>query len=85
MTQTLMTNEPMIRLAIFLSVLIAMMAWELAAPRRRQHIPRVLRWSNNLALVVVDTLILRLTFPVLAVGLPRDKQAENPASIRMRT
>lgn len=69
MIQTLMANEPMMRLAIFLAVLIAMMAWELAAPRRRQHIPRVLRWSNNLALLVLDTLILRLTFPVLAVGV----------------
>jgi sterol desaturase/sphingolipid hydroxylase (fatty acid hydroxylase superfamily) len=29
----------------------------------------VIRWSNNLALVVIDTIVLRLTFPILAVGL----------------
>ena len=29
----------------------------------------MIRWTNNLALVVVDTVILRLTFPILAVGL----------------
>tara|TARA_R110002094_G_C4854077_1_gene207168 strand:- start:78 stop:851 length:774 start_codon:yes stop_codon:yes gene_type:complete len=46
-----------------------MALWEIAAPRRRREIPRVIRWTNNLALVVVDTAILRLTFPILAVGL----------------
>lgn len=69
MTETLLANEPMLRLSVFLGVLVAMAVWELAAPRRRQDIPRVLRWTNNLALVVVDTVILRLTFPILAVGL----------------
>lgn len=69
MTETLLANEPMLRLAVFLGVLVVMAGWELAAPRRRQEIPRVLRWTNNLALVVVDTIILRLTFPILAVGL----------------
>ena len=69
MTETLLANEPILRLAVFLGVLLVMAGWELAAPRRRQEIPRVLRWTNNLALVVVDTIILRLTFPILAVGL----------------
>jgi hypothetical protein len=69
MTETILASEPLLRLAMFLSVLAAMAGWELAAPRRRQDIPRVLRWTNNLALVVVDTIILRLTFPLLAVGL----------------
>lgn len=69
MTETILANEPMLRLAVFLGVLVVMAGWELAAPRRRQEIPRVLRWTNNLALVVVDTIILRLTFPILAVGL----------------
>jgi len=69
MTETILANEPILRLAVFLGVLVAMAGWELAAPRRRQDIPRVIRWTNNLALVVVDTVILRLTFPILAVGL----------------
>lgn len=29
----------------------------------------MIRWSNNLAFVVIDTVILRLSLPVLAVGL----------------
>src|SRR6056297_1886120 len=69
MSDTLLNAEAAIRLTVFLGILVAMMLWELAAPRRRQEVPRVLRWSNNLGLVVLDTLILRLTFPILAVGL----------------
>ncbi len=69
MTETILAIEPNIRLAVFLGVLAAMALWEIAAPRRRREIPRVIRWTNNMALVVVDTAILRLTFPILAVGL----------------
>ena len=65
----LLNHEPTIRLITFLTVLIGMMVWEVATPRRRQEIPKVLRWTNNLSLVVIDTAILRLAFPVLAVGL----------------
>ena len=69
MAETLMQNEPLIRIAIFVGVLLAMALWELAAPRRRQEVPRLLRWTNNLGVVVVDTVLLRLAFPILAVGL----------------
>lgn len=69
MSETILAAEPTIRLAAFLGVLVAMALWEVAAPRRRREIPRVIRWTNNLALVVLDTAILRLTFPIIAVGL----------------
>ena len=65
----LLNHEPTIRLITFLTMLIGMMVWEVATPRHRQEIPKVLRWTNNLSLVVIDTAILRLAFPVLAVGL----------------
>ena len=69
MTETILGSEPAIRLTAFLGVLAAMALWEIASPRRRRDMRRVIRWSNNLALVVLDTAILRLTFPILAVGL----------------
>ena len=69
MSETVLAQEPWIRGLVFLSVLVAMAIWELAAPRRRHEIPRLLRWSNNIALVVIDTVLVRLMFPVLAVGL----------------
>jgi len=69
MSETILAAEPTIRLAAFLGILAVMALWEVAAPRRRREIPRVVRWTNNLALVVLDTAILRLTFPIVAVGL----------------
>lgn len=69
MTDLLLTNEAAIRLAIFLSILIVMAIWEVAAPRRRIEIPRVIRWTNNLGVVVIDTILVRLTYPIVAVGL----------------
>jgi len=67
--ETILVAEPEVRLTAFLGVLATMALWEIAAPRRRRDVPRVIRWTNNLALVIVDTVILRLTFPILAVGL----------------
>lgn len=69
MTDTLFDAEPTIRLMVFIGVLLMLAVFEVAAPRRRQEIPRLLRWSNNLGIVVIDTILVRLAFPVVAVGL----------------
>ena len=68
MSTNILTHEPMIRLLAFLGVFLIMAVWEAASPRRRRHVPRLLRWSNNLALVALDTALLRIAFPILAVG-----------------
>ncbi len=68
MADSVLAHEPIVRGATFLAVLLGMAVWELSAPRRRREIPRLLRWSNNIALVVIDIILLRVTFPVLAVG-----------------
>lgn len=75
MDALLLSHEPVVRAAAFFVILLAMAAAEIASPRRRREIPRVLRWTNNLALVALDTAILRLLFPVLAVGLAGIAQA----------
>lgn len=69
MLEVIQNNEAVIRGGFFLGILTLMAVWEFAAPRRRREIPRVLRWSNNLAVVALDTVLVRLSFPVLAVGL----------------
>lgn len=68
MTESLLASEPQLLLVVFLGVLVAMALWELVAPRRRREIPWVIRWTNNLGFVVIDTIVLRLSFPILAVG-----------------
>ena len=69
MQNALMQHEPALRLTVFFSLLVIFAIWEVAAPRRRIEIPRLIRWSNNFALVVIDTALVRLAFPVLAVWL----------------
>jgi sterol desaturase/sphingolipid hydroxylase (fatty acid hydroxylase superfamily) len=46
-----------------------MALWELIGPRRIQTIGRGWRWPNNLGVVVVDTLLVRILFPTTAVGV----------------
>jgi sterol desaturase/sphingolipid hydroxylase (fatty acid hydroxylase superfamily) len=65
----ILAHEPMIRLSVFACVLLAMAGWEFVAPRRAQAIGRILRWPNNLAIVALDTLLVRIVFPTAAVGL----------------
>jgi sterol desaturase/sphingolipid hydroxylase (fatty acid hydroxylase superfamily) len=69
MSALLMANEAAIRLTFFLAILAVMAGWEVAAPRRSLQIPRRLRWPNNLGVVVINTILVRLAFPILAVGL----------------
>jgi len=69
MTETLLANEPVIRIAFFLGVLAVMAIWEAASPRRRREIPRLIRWTNNIGVVLIDSFLVRLTFPIVAVGL----------------
>jgi sterol desaturase/sphingolipid hydroxylase (fatty acid hydroxylase superfamily) len=63
-----MQNEGPIRLTIFLSVLVIMALWEWLAPRRDLRHGKLRRWGGNLAIVALNTLVVRLLFPILAVG-----------------
>ena len=76
MSDDLQAVEPLIRLGIFFGVLVVMAALEHLAPRRRQEVPRLVRWPNNLGIVVVDTLLVRLIFPTAAVGLALVAEAQ---------
>ncbi len=61
--------EISIRLAAFAGVLVLMAAWELLAPRRHQAAERPLRWSSNLGIVVLDTVLVRILVPATGVGI----------------
>ena len=62
-------NELVIRLGFFFGVLTIMAIWELFAPRRKLSTSKTGRWTNNLSLVIVNSILLRLIFPVTAVGV----------------
>lgn len=69
LARILIGHEPLIRFGCFVVIFAGVAVWEWRAPRRALRLSRWLRWSNNLALVGLNTLILRLLFPAAAVGL----------------
>lgn len=71
-----MPAEAVIRLGAFLGVFAAMAIWEVLAPRRAQRIGRRDRWPGNLGIVVLDTVAVRIAFPMAAVGMALLAEAE---------
>lgn len=71
-----MPYEPQIRLAFFIGVLVAMALWEAVAPRRVLTSSKPVRWLSNLALVVLNSLLVRLVFVLGAVGIALEAQAQ---------
>jgi len=63
-----LAHEPTVRLSAFFGMFALMALWETAAPRRARLLPRRVRWLHNIALVVLNSLILRLLFPLAGVG-----------------
>lgn len=70
-----MTQEPLIRLAFFAGLLAIFILWEILKPRRPRHWPRLRRWLVNFGLLFADILLLRLVFPLAAVGVALYAQA----------
>ena len=69
MDELILDNEPVIRLGFFAGVLVLVVLWEALLPRRARRFSRWLRWPSNFAIVAVNTVILRLLFPLAAVGM----------------
>lgn len=69
MNAFMLQHELDIRLACFFGVFGGMALWEIVAPRRRLIASKLLRWSNNLALVALNSVLLRALFPAAAVGV----------------
>jgi sterol desaturase/sphingolipid hydroxylase (fatty acid hydroxylase superfamily) len=67
--QFVTSHEPEIRLGFFVGIFAIVAIWELVAPRRALTVSKTLRWSSNLGLVVLNTLLLRLIFPLAAIGV----------------
>jgi len=67
--QFVLAQEPAIRLTFFLGVFAVIGLWELVAPRRALTASKAMRWASNLGLVALNTLLLRLVFPLAAAGI----------------
>ena len=62
-------GEAWIRLGSFFSILILMLLWEQLLPRRAPLSRQTWRRSNNLLLVVLNALLLKLLIPLSAASL----------------
>ena len=68
MQQVILQNEPLIRLGVFLSVLALVAVMEIVAPRRALTVSKLRRWTSNLAIVFLNSALVRLLFPMAAAG-----------------
>jgi sterol desaturase/sphingolipid hydroxylase (fatty acid hydroxylase superfamily) len=69
MTAWLAAHEALVRVACFGAIFAAVALAEIAMPRRRLTTSKRQRWSANIGIVVIDTMVLRLFFPAGAVGV----------------
>jgi len=65
----ILQHEAAIRLGFFFGIFAVMAAWEIRSPRRPLSVSKGIRWANNLGLVALNTVLLRLLFPAAAVGV----------------
>lgn len=65
----ILVNELPIRLSFFFSIFAVVALWEILSPRRKLTVSKGVRWANNLSLIFLNTLVLRLLFPAAAVGM----------------
>ena len=56
-------HEILIRGACFVAVFALIAIWEFRAPTRTLLLSKRLRWANNLGLVALNTVLIRLLFP----------------------
>ncbi len=62
-------NEVTIRLGFFFGIFLLIAVWEVVFPRRTLVASKRLRWYSNLGIVFLNSLVLRLAFPVVALGM----------------
>ncbi|MEE9272688.1 MAG: sterol desaturase family protein [Robiginitomaculum sp.] len=69
MAEFLTRNETALKLGIFGGVMVLMMIFEALWPRKKRTQPRGTRWVTNLGIIVIDSLFIRLLFPIVAMGV----------------
>jgi sterol desaturase/sphingolipid hydroxylase (fatty acid hydroxylase superfamily) len=61
--------ESIIRISVFISLLGFFSIFESLFPRRKQKVSRKIRWSRNLSLVIINSLMLRFVIPISAASI----------------
>jgi sterol desaturase/sphingolipid hydroxylase (fatty acid hydroxylase superfamily) len=66
---TWLGQEPLLRLLTSVGVFALMALWEILAPRRPPSVGKLYRWVNNLGVIVLNSVLVRLVFPAATVGV----------------
>jgi len=69
MESWVLQNESTLRLTAFVVVFFVIALWEWLSPKRKRLTTLATRWVNNLSLMLINTLLIRLFFPMAAVGI----------------
>jgi len=64
----LLNYEIFLRLSCFIGLLILLVSLEWVLPRKPRERTRAGRWLSNSAIIIIDTLLLRILFPTAAIG-----------------
>ena len=89
-------SEPVLRLSVFAAVFVAMALLELAMPKRDLSQPRQRRWTTNLAIVGIDSLLVRameflprllggVIMPLAAVAMALWARGERHRAVQLRS
>ena len=62
-------SEVQIRIIYFVFILCAVAVWEIVAPRRRLTVSKPKRWFNNLTIIFLNSMVVKVLFPVAAIGV----------------
>ena len=69
MLSIILDNQFVVRLSALLVIVLLVAGWEVLKPRRPLSISKFLRWTNNWSISILNTVLLSLVFPVMAVGV----------------
>ena len=64
-----MENETAIRIGFFFGIFAIMSLWEVLSPRRVLTTSKKFRWFNNLTIVFLNPILLRLVMPIFPVQM----------------
>lgn len=64
-----MTGSTLLRLGFFFTILAMVAVWEVLRPRRPLTVNKAGRWCNNFGIILLDSVLVGLLFPVAATGV----------------
>ncbi|CAM2915469.1 sterol desaturase family protein [Moritella viscosa] len=67
MNDWFIVNGNALRLTAFIGLFILLSIWEHYQPRRPLTVSKIQRWGNNIAIVMLNNLVLKLLMPFLAI------------------